>query len=97
VSAITTHLLDISRGQPASGVAVRLELETADGSWKQIGAGSTDADGRAKDDLVRSVWRRTSDMPEDSYYQVPRNAQSQNDQRTDYQEQSLTIPFHLQQ
>ena len=49
MSAITTHLLDISRGQPASGVAVRLELETADGSWKQIGAASTDADGRAND------------------------------------------------
>ena len=49
MSAITTHLLDTSRGRPASGVAVRLELETADGSWKQIGAGFTDTDGRAKD------------------------------------------------
>ncbi len=49
MSAITTHVLDISRGQPASGVAVRLELETADGSWKEIGAGNTDADGRAND------------------------------------------------
>ena len=49
MSAITTHLLDISRGQPAGEVAVRLELEAADGSWKQIGAGLTDADGRAKD------------------------------------------------
>lgn len=49
MSAITTHLLDTSRGRPASGVAVRLELESADGSWKQIGAGLTDADGRAKD------------------------------------------------
>jgi 5-hydroxyisourate hydrolase len=49
VSAITTHLLDLSRGQPANGVAVRLELEAADGSWKQIGAGLTDEDGRAKD------------------------------------------------
>jgi 5-hydroxyisourate hydrolase len=49
MSAITTHVLDTSRGWPASGVAVRLELESADGSWKQIGAGLTDADGRAKD------------------------------------------------
>ncbi len=49
MSVITTHLLDTSRGRPASGVAVRLELETADGSWKQIGAGLTDVDGRAKD------------------------------------------------
>ena len=49
MSAITTHVLDTSRGRPASGVPVRLELETADGSWKQIGKGTTDADGRAKD------------------------------------------------
>lgn len=49
MSAITTHILDTSRGGPAEGVAVRLELESADGSWKQIGAGLTDTDGRAKD------------------------------------------------
>ncbi len=49
MSAITTHVLDISRGRPANGVAVRLELEVADGSWKQIGTGFTDVDGRAKD------------------------------------------------
>jgi len=52
VSAITTHVLDISRGCPANGVPVRLELEAADGTWKQIGKGLTDADGRAKDLLA---------------------------------------------
>lgn len=49
MSAITTHVLDTSRGRPANGVRVRLELETADGSWKQIGKGTTDTDGRARD------------------------------------------------
>lgn len=49
MSAITTHVLDTSRGRPAAGVAVMLELEATDGSWKQIGKGATDADGRAKD------------------------------------------------
>jgi 5-hydroxyisourate hydrolase len=49
VSAITTHVLDTSRGRPASGVAVRLAFENADGSWRQIGKGATDADGRARD------------------------------------------------
>ena len=49
MSAITTHVLDTSRGRPAGGVAVRLDIETADGTWKQIGAGLTDDDGRAKD------------------------------------------------
>ena len=49
MSAITTHVLDTSCGRPASGVAVRLELESNDGSWRQIGQGATDADGRARD------------------------------------------------
>jgi len=49
VSAITTHVLDISRGRPANGVPVRLEFEAADGGWKQIGKGKTDEDGRATD------------------------------------------------
>lgn len=49
MSAITTHVLDISHGRPAIGVMVRLEIETADGTWKQIGAGLTDDDGRARD------------------------------------------------
>lgn len=52
MSAITTHVLDTSRGRPAGGVPVKLELETADGAWKQIGKGTTDADGRAKDLLA---------------------------------------------
>ena len=49
MSAITTHVLDTSRGRPASGVSVRLELESAGGVWQQIGQGATDADGRARD------------------------------------------------
>lgn len=49
MSAITTHVLDTSRGRPANDVRVRLELESADGSWKLIGKGTTDTDGRAKD------------------------------------------------
>ena len=49
MTAITTHILDTSRGRPASGVAVRLEMESAQGDWQPIGAGMTDSDGRAKD------------------------------------------------
>jgi 5-hydroxyisourate hydrolase len=49
LSVITTHVLDTSRGFPAREVPVRLELESADGTWKELGAGLTDADGRAKD------------------------------------------------
>lgn len=43
---ITTHILDTSRGRPASGVAVRLESESGDG-WTVIGTAVTNDDGRA--------------------------------------------------
>ena len=47
MSAITTHILDVSAGVPASGVAVTLEKQTSDG-WKIIGEGVTDEDGRLR-------------------------------------------------
>jgi len=43
---ITTHVLDTSRGGAAAGVAVALELREGL-EWKAIGAGITDANGRA--------------------------------------------------
>ena len=46
MSAITTHILDTSRGQPAAGVPVRLEQQSAGGAWKQLGNGVTNSDGR---------------------------------------------------
>lgn len=49
MSAITTHVLDTSRGSPASGVPVMLELEAEDGDWEMLGKGTTDADGRLRD------------------------------------------------
>ena len=52
MSEITTHVLDTSRGRPAGGLPVTLEFETAGGSWEQIGKGSTDPDGRAKNLLA---------------------------------------------
>ncbi len=51
MSAITTHILDISAGAPARGVAVTLERETPEG-WKVIGGGVTDDDGRLRDLLT---------------------------------------------
>ena len=48
MSAITTHVLDTSRGRPAAGVPVTLEIEAA-GGWKLIGKGTTDSDGRISD------------------------------------------------
>lgn len=48
MSKITTHILDTSRGRPATGVTVLLEIEQ-EGSWRAIGKGATDSDGRLRD------------------------------------------------
>jgi 5-hydroxyisourate hydrolase len=45
MSGITTHVLDTSRGRPAQGVPVTLEIEAA-GVWELLGKGTTNADGR---------------------------------------------------
>src|SRR5262245_16091116 len=48
MSGITTHVLDISQGRPARGVAVRLEFESSTSVWQTIGGGMTDDDGRLR-------------------------------------------------
>jgi 5-hydroxyisourate hydrolase len=45
MSAITTHVLDTSRGRPAIGVQVALQIRSGD-AWKALGAELTDANGR---------------------------------------------------
>lgn len=44
---ITTHVLDTSRGKPASNVGVKLEMRRED-RWEEVGRGETDNDGRCK-------------------------------------------------
>lgn len=44
---ITTHILDLSRGKPASGVRVTL-TRVENGARAVVGEGNTDADGRLK-------------------------------------------------
>ncbi|HZH32318.1 MAG TPA: hydroxyisourate hydrolase [Pyrinomonadaceae bacterium] len=64
MSAITTHILDTSRGRPAGDVGVVLEVRTGAG-WKLLGQGRTDADGRLRNllpddfDLEAGVYRLT--------------------------------------
>jgi 5-hydroxyisourate hydrolase len=48
MSTISTHVLDTATGRPATGLHLALEAATADG-WRQLGAASTDDDGRAPD------------------------------------------------
>ena len=45
ISAITTHVLDTSRGRPAVGFQVGLQFKSGD-IWKTLGSGLTDANGR---------------------------------------------------
>ena len=42
---ITTHVLDIARGEPAEGITVILERRQAS-EWTPIGRGTTDTKGR---------------------------------------------------
>lgn len=43
--SLSTHILDTSRGRPAAGVPVRLEVRTDDG-WQTLNASKTNEDGR---------------------------------------------------
>jgi 5-hydroxyisourate hydrolase len=47
---ITTHVLDVSRGTPASGIAVSLEHRAGEGEdWRLVGRSQTSTDGRVAD------------------------------------------------
>ena len=67
MSAITTHVLDTSRGRPAAGVPVVLEARGEGGAWAELGRGFTDADGRLKEllppehKLSKGAYRLTFD------------------------------------
>jgi 5-hydroxyisourate hydrolase len=48
-SPITTHVLDVSLGRPAAGVAIELCRVAEGGAARLLGRGVTDADGRLAD------------------------------------------------
>jgi 5-hydroxyisourate hydrolase len=59
---ISTHILDLARGKPASGVAVQLEVREAAGTWRLLQSATTDHDGRcaqllAGDELAPGLYR----------------------------------------
>jgi 5-hydroxyisourate hydrolase len=45
MSAITTHVLDTSRGRPAAGLRVELQFRSGT-EWNSLGVAFTDANGR---------------------------------------------------
>ena len=68
MSAISTHVLDTSRGRPAARVPVTLEITTDGGEhWGPHGRAETDADGRVKNllpagaTLAATAYRLTFD------------------------------------
>jgi 5-hydroxyisourate hydrolase len=46
MTRISTHVLDITQGQPARDVPVRLERQEAAGNWRLLATAITDQDGR---------------------------------------------------
>ena len=52
---LSTHVLDTGAGEPATGVAVRLERQH-DGGWIEVAAGHTDDDGRLRDWVPVDQW-----------------------------------------
>jgi 5-hydroxyisourate hydrolase len=47
MSGLTTHILDLNRGRPAAGVAIRLSVRSG-ADWSPLVATQTDQDGRAR-------------------------------------------------
>ncbi len=66
-SPITTHVLDVAKGRPAAGVAVRLDVAKG-GAFASLASGVTDADGRcstllpAEHALEAGVYRISFDV-----------------------------------
>ncbi len=60
---ISTHILDLTQGKPATAVPVRLEKQNSAGDWRLVAAARTDNDGRCSEllpeaeDLSAGVYR----------------------------------------
>ena len=58
---ISTHILDTSKGEPASAVEVILEMKDSNGDFKVVDGGVTNSDGRYafNDHQTAGVYRIT--------------------------------------
>ncbi len=68
---ISTHVLDISRGEGGAGVPVTLSKQSADGSWQAVATSRTQPNGRAEnfgepENLTPGVYLLTFDV--EDYY-----------------------------
>jgi 5-hydroxyisourate hydrolase len=48
MSSLSTHVLDLSTGRPAAGIAVAVDILSGS-EWRALGTSTTDQDGRVKD------------------------------------------------
>ena len=55
MSQITTHVLDTSKGKPASGIPVLLEKKSSTAGWTALADGMTNSNGRIPDLLNKKV------------------------------------------
>lgn len=53
---ISTHVLDVSRGRPASNLPVRLERQEKNEKWSLLQSATTDQDGRCPELLPGELW-----------------------------------------
>ncbi len=78
MNRISTHILDIARGKPATDVPVRLEKQITPGDWRLLTSARTDQDGRCAqllpecENLSAGVYRLIFDTG--SYYAVQKIA-----------------------
>ena len=81
MATISTHILDTSRGRPAPGVDVKLEILNAGEGWSPLSEASTDEDGRVTEfslnepqigpgtyRLVFSVGRYFESLTQETFY-----------------------------
>jgi 5-hydroxyisourate hydrolase len=59
---ISTHVLDLTTGLPAGGLAVALDRQDDDGGWAEVGSAVTGQDGRVREltaagEAVRGMYR----------------------------------------
>src|SRR3984893_7688788 len=64
---ISTHVLDVSQGQPAKDLPVRLERRDSAGEWRVLNLSRTDGEGRCtqllpeREDLGAGLYRLAFD------------------------------------
>lgn len=72
MNRISTHILDIARGQPARDVPVQLRKQNTSGDWRLLTSARTDHDGRCSqllpegEELGTGIYRLSFDVA--NYY-----------------------------